>query len=111
VSTADRIRIQHMLDAAREAMAFAKGHTVDNLRTDRMLLLALVKEIEILGEAATQISEDFRLSRPDIPWAMIRGMRNLPIHAYSDVNVALVWSTVVSDLPELERALNVLLSR
>jgi uncharacterized protein with HEPN domain len=66
-----------------------------------MLLLALVKEIEILGEAATQISEDFCISRPDIPWAMIRGMRNLPIHAYSDVNVALVWSTVVSDFPEL----------
>ena len=110
MSTADRIRIQHMLDAAREAMAFAKGRTVDDLRTHRMLLLALVKEIEILGEAATQISEDFRFSRPDIPWAMIRGMRNRLIHAYSDVNVALVWSTVISDLPELARALNALLS-
>ena len=54
MSAADRIRIQHMLDAAREAMAFAKGRTVDDLRTNRMLLLALVKEIEILGEAATQ---------------------------------------------------------
>ena len=73
-------------------------------------MLALVKEIEILGEAATQISEDFRFSRPDIPWAMIRGMRNRLIHAYSDVNVALVWSTVISDLPELARALNALLS-
>lgn len=101
MSAADRIRIQHMLDASREAMAFAKGRTVDDLRTDRMLLLALVKEIEILGEAATQISEDFRLSRPEIPWAEIRGMRNRLIHAYSDVNVALVWSTVISDLPEL----------
>jgi uncharacterized protein with HEPN domain len=99
-----------MLDAAREAMAFAKGRTVDDLQTDRMLLLALVKEIEILGEAATQISEDFRLSRPDIPWAMIRGMRNRLIHAYSDVNVALVWSTIISDLPELARALKALLS-
>jgi len=101
VSAADRIRIQHMLDASREAMAFAKGRTVDDLSTDRMLLLALVKEIEILGEAATQISEDFRLSRPEIPWAEIRGMRSRLIHAYSDVNVALVWSTVISDLPEL----------
>ena len=88
MSAADRIRIQHMLDAFREAMAFAKGRTVDDLRTDRMLLLALVKEIEILGEAATQISEDFRLSRPEIPWAEIRGMRNRLIHAYSDVIVA-----------------------
>ena len=86
-------------------MAFAKGRAVDDLRSNRMLLLALVKEIEMIGEAATQISEEFRASHPDIPWATIRGMRNRLIHAYSDVNIGLVWSTVVSDLPELARTL------
>jgi len=98
-----------MLDAAG-AMAFAKGCTADDLRGNRMLLLLLVKEIEIVGEAATQISEEFRASRPDIPWAAIRGMRNRLIHAYADVNVGLVWSTVISDLPELVRILETLLS-
>jgi len=86
------------------------GGTLDDLRTNRMVLLAPVKEIEILGEAATQIPEDLRLSHPEIPGGMIRGMRNRLIHAYSDVNVALVWSTIISDLPELEQALNTLLS-
>jgi uncharacterized protein with HEPN domain len=110
MNAADRIRVRHMLDAAGEAMAFAKGCTVDDLRRNRMLLLSLVKEIEIVGEAATRISEEFRASRPDIPWATIRGMRNRLIHAYADVNIGLVWSTVISDLPELVQMLEALLS-
>jgi len=76
----------------------------------RVLLVALVKEIEIIGEAATQVSEEFRESSPEIPWAMIKGMRNRLIHAYSEVNVDLVWSTVVSDPPELARSLKMLLA-
>ena len=50
-----------------------------------MLLLALVKEIEIIGEAATAVSEELRQATPDIPWTKIKGMRNRLIHAYSDV--------------------------
>lgn len=82
----DRIRVRHMLDAAVEAMAFVEWRNVDDLRSDRKLLLALVKEIEITGEAATQISDELRSAHPDIPWASIRGMRNRLMHAYSDVN-------------------------
>jgi uncharacterized protein with HEPN domain len=104
-------RVQHMLEAATEATAFIKGRALRDLNTDRMLLLALVKEIEIIGEAATQLSEELRERSPEIPWARIKGMRNRLIHAYSDVNVGLVWSTVVSDLPELVRGLEALLAR
>jgi uncharacterized protein with HEPN domain len=82
-----------------------------DLSRDRLLLLALVKEIEIVGEAAAQISNEVRDSSPEIPWAGIRGMRNRLIHAYSDVNIELVWSTVISDLPELAAALKNLLAR
>jgi len=110
MNEADRIRIRHMLDAAGEAMAFAQGRSADDLRDDRILLLALVKEIEIIGEAATQLSDDFRSSLPDVPWALIRGMRNRLIHAYADVNAGLVWSTINTDLPELVRTLETLLS-
>jgi len=92
----DRIRVQHMLEAATEATAFVKGRAPQHLGADRMLLLALVKEIEIIGEAATQLSDELRERSPEIPWARIKGMRNQLIHAYSDVNVGLVWSTVVS---------------
>jgi uncharacterized protein with HEPN domain len=99
-----------MLDAAAEAMAFAKDRAPRDLSSDRMLLLSLVKEIEIIGEAATQVSQEFRDGHPDIPWAGIRGMRNRLIHAYSDVNIGLVWSTVVSALPELAQQLKTLLA-
>jgi len=90
-----------MLEAALEARAFAEGRTLDDLTRDRMLLLSLVKEIEIIGEAATSLSEELRRAAPGIPWAQIKGMRNRLIHAYSDVNIRLVWSTVVTDLPLL----------
>ena len=110
MNTPDRIRVQHMLEAAAEASAFIKDRSPEDLSRDRILLLALVKEIEIIGEAATQVSEELRDGSPYIPWARIKGMRNRLIHAYSDVNVGMVWSTVVSDLPELLRSLETLLA-
>ena len=59
----DEIRLRHMLEAAREAASFAKGRVRDDLETDRQLVLALVKDIEIIGEAAAQITEDTRSGR------------------------------------------------
>ena len=106
----DRIRLRHMLEAAAEATAFIKDRVPQDLADDRILLLALVKEIEIIGEAATQLSEEFRANSPEIPWAKIKGMRNRLIHAYSEVNIDLVWSTVVADLPELVHSLEALLA-
>ena len=110
MSDRDRIRLRHMLEAAAEATAFIQDRVQRDLANDRILLLALVKEIEIIGEAATQLSEEFRESSPEIPWAKIKGMRNRLIHAYSEVNIDLVWSTVVSDLPNLVRSLETLLA-
>jgi uncharacterized protein with HEPN domain len=105
----DRVRLQHMLEATVEAAAFIKNRVPQDLAKDRILLLALVKEIEIIGEAASQISEEFRANSPEIPWAKIKGMRNRLIHAYSEVNIDLVWSTVAADLPELVHSLETLL--
>src|SRR5262249_52953332 len=109
MNTSDRIRIQHMLDAAAEAAAFIEGRSLEHLLRDRALLLALGKEIEIIGEAATQLSQELRQSCPEIPWNEIRGMRNRLIHAYSELNVRVVWTTITSDLPELVTKLKILL--
>jgi len=78
----DRIRLQYMLDAAREALSF-KGQGREDLDRDRLLVLGLVKAIEIIGEAACQVSEGTRAELPDIPWEDIVGMRHRLVHAYS----------------------------
>ena len=79
----DVVRLRHMLDAAREAIAFGAGRTSDDLARDRVLTLALVKCIEIIGEAA-KVSAETRASAPQTPWSDIIGMRNRLIHAYFD---------------------------
>mgnify|MGYP001420546498 FL=1 len=76
----DAIRIRHMLDAAREAIGFASGRTSEELTHDRMLLLSLVKCVEILGEAASRVTDATRESLPEIPWRDIISMRNRLIH-------------------------------
>lgn len=78
----DRLRLRHMLDAAQEATMFAQEASRDALEHDRKLTLALVKDIEIIGEAAYQVSEDTRQQLPEIPWADIIGMRHRLVHAF-----------------------------
>ncbi len=105
----DAIRLQHMLDAAREALSFAAGKTRSHLDTDRMLVLSLVKTIEIIGEAAGKVSPECRSECPAVSWVDIIAMRNRLIHAYFDINLDIVWQTVKEELPplvtELEKVL------
>ena len=101
----DRIRVRHMLDAALEAMAFSKNKERGDLDKERMLVLSLVKSIEIVGEAASKVSQDTRDHYPEIPWANIVGMRNRLIHVYFDIDLDRVWDTVTDDLPLLINAL------
>ncbi len=106
----DKIRLQHMLDAANEALSFVKGINLENLNKDRKLALSLVRLIEIIGEAASQISSETKESYNEIPWQSIVGMRNRLIHAYFDIDLNLVWGTVKDDLPSLISGINQILS-
>ena len=98
---ADVIKLYHMLDAAEEAMSFVRDKDRKSLDQDRMIVLAIIKDIEIVGEAASRISDETKQAAPDIPWASITGMRNRLIHAYFDINLDILWQTVSKDLPEL----------
>ena len=97
----DQVRLKHMCDAIREAMAFAKGKTLVDLEKDRKLTLALIKEIEILGEAAGRVSAGFRKKHTQVPWDLITATRNRLIHGYFDVDTEIVWKTISEDLPAL----------
>ena len=97
----DIVRLRHMLDAAREAVSFAQDRQRADLDTDRQLAHALVRCLEIIGEAASQVSQRTRDAHPEIDWSSIVGMRNRLIHAYFDVNLSIVWKTVTEELPQL----------
>ena len=101
MDSADEVRLRHMLDAAREALSFVRGSSRSELNENRMLVLSLVKEVEIIGEAAYRISETTRGTLPSIPWADVIGMRHRLVHAYFDINLDVLWQTLVVDLPEL----------
>jgi len=83
----DTLRLRHMLDAARAALSFTSGRTRDDLSADLMLQFALVRALEIVGEAAARISEPTRTGHPEIPWTAIIGMRNRLVQGYFDVDL------------------------
>ena len=90
-----------MLVAAREATAFARGLSFSGFAGDRRSQLAILKSVEIVGEAASRVSAETRDRNPDIPWREIVGMRNRLVHAYFEIDLRLVWDTVNADLPAL----------
>jgi uncharacterized protein with HEPN domain len=105
----DVIRLQHMLDSSLEAMTFVAGKTRGDLEGNRQLQLAVVRCIEIIGEAAARISPEFRAEHAHIPWQRIIGTRNRLVHAYFDINLTLIWRTATEELPDLAAQLESLL--
>ncbi len=106
MSKEDQVRLQHMRDAANEAIGFASGKTEADLDADRMRTLALTRCFEIVGEAAVAVSPETKEAHPDIPWRTLIAMRNRLIHAYMSVDTAILLSTTHHDLPLLVDALS-----
>ncbi len=101
----DLIRMRHMFDTARHAVAFAAGRSRSDLDHDYMLLFALVRAVEVIGEAASRTSPDFRARFEDIPWHQIIGMRHRLIHGYDDIHLDILWETVTVAVPPLIQTL------
>jgi uncharacterized protein with HEPN domain len=97
----DKIRLRHMLDAAREAQLFTQGKTRESLDTDVMLLRAVSMSVGIIGEAASRITQEFRDDTPQITWQAIIGTRNFIIHAYFQIDKEILWNTLEEHIPSL----------
>lgn len=106
----DLIRLRHMLDAAKEAIELAAGKSRNEIETERMLNLSLVRLIEIVGEAADHVSAEFRLRHSSIPWKEIIGMRHRLIHGYDNIDYDLLYQTIQEDLPALVALLEEIVS-
>ena len=104
------IRLRHMLDYTREAVALCHGKARSDLDSDRTLNLALVRLPEIVGEAAGRVPKAESARHPEIPWAQIVGMRNRLTHGYDWVDYDVLWQIVARDLPPLIARLEKILS-
>ena len=87
MSDSDLVHLRHVRDAAQEAVRFVEGRSRADLEKNRMLSLALVQLLEIIGEAVRALSPSFRQDHPEIPWKKMVGMRDRLIHGYFDVNL------------------------
>jgi len=105
------VRLRHMLDHAREAVAMAAGKTRDDMQRDRMLNLALVRLLEVVGEAASRTTAEERAQYREIPWGPIVGLRNRLIHGYDSVDFDILWQIINRDLPQLISVLETTISR
>lgn len=97
----DRIRLRHMIEATEHALQFSAGRKQSDFLTDKMLLFAVARAIEIVGEAASKVTPSGRAALPALPWSSMVGMRNRLARAYFDIDANVVWKTVESELPSL----------
>ena len=94
-----------MLEAAQRAVSYTHQKNCQEFMQNTQLQDAVIRNIEIIGEAAKKVSDDFQSRYPDVPWKTISAMRNRLIHDYFGVNLDIVWEVVQSDLPSLIKAL------
>lgn len=103
-----KIYVLHMLNHAQEAVALVDGLTEDDFNRNRVLRLAVTRLIQIVGEAARRVPEDFKLFHPSTPWKEAISMRNILVHDYLSIDDRIIWRTVTSELPTLAQALRAL---
>jgi uncharacterized protein with HEPN domain len=99
------VRYQHMLDGARRASDLMRGKTRADLNDESIEVLALVRLLEVVGEAANRIPADEQSRHPEIPWAQIIGLRNRLIHGYDSIDLDILWQIIREDLSPLIRSL------
>jgi len=97
----ERALLQDILDYAHEAVDFCQGQTLATFTADRMRHLAVLRLIQLIGEASIRLNDETRQKFPAVPWPQLRAMRNILVHQYEGIDDAIVWKTAVERLPEL----------
>ena len=108
----DRTSIDHLediLDAAEKAQAFVEGITCEAFVNDDKSVFAVIRALEVVGEATKRLPQPLRDEYPQVPWSSMAGMRDNLIHDYSDVDRQLVWRTVQEEIPEVRRQVQTIL--
>ena len=103
-------RLQDILQAADHILSFTEGHTQEQLASDKLRYFAVVKNVEIIGEAAYMLSLEFKEEHDQIPWNDIIRMRHVLVHGYATILPELLWHTALVDVPILKKQIEALLN-
>ena len=103
-----KVYLQDVLEAVQKVRQFTAGFTLHTFSQDAKTLDAVVRNLEIIGEAVKHLPEDIRSGYPGLDWKKIAGLRDILIHEYFGVNVEVIWDVVQHKLPELEKAVRAL---
>ncbi len=101
----DRVRVKHMIDAAESIAQFIHGRARADLDKDLLLQFAVLRAVEIIGEAASRVSSETQSNTPQVPWRTIIAMRNRLIHGYFEIDTEIVWKTVTEEIPAVVEVL------
>jgi uncharacterized protein with HEPN domain len=105
MSRDEMMYLQDIADSCNKVLRFTGGLTLSELTGDEKTYDAVVRNLEIIGEAAKHISSDLRKKLPDIEWQKIAGMRDMLAHAYFGIDNDILWDVVQNKIPELARAI------
>lgn len=102
----DNLRLQHIVEAAQHVADFINGVSKEEFEADYEKQSAIVRQIEIIGEAASKLTQEFIEEHKEIDWSKVVGMRHKMIHDYFDVDVNIVWITAINNVPSLGDAVD-----
>jgi len=99
----DKGRLEHIVKYATNVEEMTRGVNYEQFENDKVLYFAVMKNIEVVGEAAYMLSKEFLLLHTELPWNQIIGMRHILVHGYATVSPMKLWNTAIDDIPALKK--------
>lgn len=105
----DEGRLRHILKYATNVEEMTAGITYEDFANDKIRYFAIMKNVEVVGEAAYMLTRDFTTLHPELPWPQIIGMRHVLVHGYATVSPLRLWETAINDIPLLKKQVEIYL--
>jgi uncharacterized protein with HEPN domain len=105
-----KVYLEDILEASRKIRSYTEGLSYEAFRESPMVADAVIRNLEVIGEAIKQLPEPLRAQYPDIPWKRIAGLRDILIHAYFGIDFEVIWDLITTKLPDLQNRILQILS-